>query len=190
MTTNILKKSLVSGLAMLIVLLLGQATIRAQKTSNVTVTNSPSNPVPVSGSVAVTGIPGIQIDPSSNTVKLDPNANTVKLAQNAAVSVTTSTIANVETFNWTGQSSVFSFQWTERLSRVRLCVAHTGANSIIIGVNSLIGQTQFTIEQFSIASPNTVCRVVELPGEYLYVTAHNTGNNSAGLVRIGYWGIY
>lgn len=186
MTTNIFKLSL----TILFCLVLGQAAALAQKSSNVTVTNTTSNPVPVSGGVAVTSMPGVQIDPSSNTVKLDPNANTVRLAQNSAVNVATSTIANVETFNWTGQPSVFSFQWTERLSKARLCVAHTGANQVVIGVNSVIGNTEFTIDQFSIVSPNTVCRIYDVPGSYLYVTAHNTGGNAAGLVRIGYWGIY
>lgn len=190
MTITMLKTSLTSMATTFLCFLLMSATALSQKTSNVTVTNTAADPVPVTGSVSVTTIPGVQLDPNGNTVKLDSNANTVRLAQNAAVNIATSTIANVESFNWTGQSSVFSFQWTERLSKARVCVAHTGANQIVIGVNSLIGESEFAIDQFSIASPNTVCRIYEIPGEYLYVRAHNTGANAAGLVRIGYWGIY
>jgi hypothetical protein len=166
--------------------------VQAQKAAPVTVVNTTQNPVPVQGSVQVTNTPSVQIDPNANTVKLDPATNVVKLDPSASnlVNLRRNQIANVETFNWTGQTSVFSFQWAEPLAKARMCVAHTGANAVVVNVNSVIGSQEFTIDSFQIASPNTVCRVYDIPGSYLYVTVHNVGSNNAGLVRVGYWGIY
>jgi hypothetical protein len=156
-------------------------------TGGVAVTNSAANPVPV----AVTGTPVVNASQNGTwnvgiagtpTVKIDPDANTIKLPQKE-------NIANVESFNWTGQQSVFSFQWAAPLDKIRVCVANGGLNTVVANINTVIGTTQFNLDQFQV-SQNVVCRVFDAPGSYLYVTVYNTGANNTGNVRVGYWGLY
>ena len=77
-----MKKNILATFAIFCVSLVGltllSGTARAQsatKTTVVTVTNTTCNPVPVTGGVAITNTPTVQLDQSANTVKIDPNSN-------------------------------------------------------------------------------------------------------------------
>ena len=159
----------------------------------VVVTNTSSNPVPVSGQVNIGTLPAVDARQSgawnvgitgTPTVKLDPTANTVRVDRRE-------NFQRAETVNWSGQpDEAFTMNGTDRFSKMRVCIAHTGPNPIQVNVFSLVipsdGQGAplfFTYDAFVIPSPNTVCRIYELPGGSTQVKISNTGNNTSGLTR-------
>ena len=189
MTTKKLTAFVITSGALLIAVALVPTTASAQKAAPVVVTNTTASPVPVTGGVAVTNTPTVDAKQSGAWNVGITGTPTVKLGPHERIQINRNSVSNSETFSWTGQGSVFSFQWTEPLERARLCVANGGPNPVVANVNALIGEQEFNLDQFQVAN-NVVCRVFDIPGAYLYVTVYNTGGNTTGNVRVGYWGIY
>ncbi len=89
---------------------------------------------------------------------------------------------------WSGQASeAWTTNYTDRFSKFRVCVAHTGPNPIQVNIYSYIydgtNAAYFTYDIFVIGSPNTVCKVYDLPGASIQVQLANTGNNTSGIAR-------
>jgi hypothetical protein len=163
----------------------------------VVVTNTTANPVPVTGQVNVGTLPAVDAKQSgvwnvgitgTPTVKLDSTTNTVQVERGLNYQRT-------EAISWTGQGSeAFTTNFTDKFSQIRVCVAHTGPNPIQVNVFSLISDATHpsafvTYDAFIIGSPNTVCKIYELPGASTQVLLSNTGNNTTGIARfalIGY----
>ena len=147
----------------------------------VIVTNTTANPVPVTGQVNIGTLPAVDAKQSglwtvgiagTPTVQVDRRPNSQR----------------VETVTWSGQGSeAFTTNSTDRFSKLRVCVAHTGPNPIQVNVFSLISDGTnaafFTYDAYVIGSPNTVCKVYELPGVSTQVQLLNTGNNTSGIAR-------
>lgn len=148
----------------------------------VTVNNTASNPVPVTGQITVGSLPAVDAKQSGSW--------TVGIAGTPTVEVDRRlNYQRVETVTWSGQSSeAFTTNYTDRYSKLRVCVAHTGPNPIQVNVFSFIsGSTEaayFTYDAFVIGSPNTVCKIYELPGAATQVLLSNTGNNTSGIARL------
>src|SRR3712207_8670019 len=60
------------------------------------------------------------------------------------------------------------------LDKLRVCVAHTGPSGIGVFVRSTFGTDEFQIDQFNMPSPNTVCRVYEVPGSSVLRSEEHT----------------
>lgn len=148
----------------------------------VIVTNTSANPVPVTGQVNIGTLPSVDAKQSglwtvgitgTPTVQVDRRTN----------------YQRVETVTWSGQGSeAFTTNSTDRFSKLRVCVAHTGPNPIQVNVFSLVSDGTnaafFTYDAFVIGSPNTVCKIYELPGASTQVLLSNTGNNTSGIARL------
>jgi hypothetical protein len=158
----------------------------------VIVTNTTANPVPVTGQVNINTLPAVDAKQSgawnvgiagTPTVKLDATDNTVRLDRRL-------NYQRVETFTWSGQGSeAVTTNFTDEFSKIRVCVAHTGPNPIQVNVFSLVSDATdpavyFTYDAFIIGSPNTVCKIYELPGESTQVLLSNTGHNATGIARV------
>jgi len=184
-----------------IIISLASLQVAAQKGPTVTVDNTPANPVPVTGGVAITnaptvdarqsgtwnvgitGTPTVQLDSTANTVKIDPTANIVKFDR-------LKSFQRAEQVDWTGQgSAAWTTNGTDAFEKISVCVAHTGPNPIQVNVFSLvIGADNaffFTRDAFIIGSPNTVCKLYDLARSSFQVQLANTGNNTTGLARVG-----
>ncbi|SRR6266545_2308023 len=147
----------------------------------VVVTNTTANPVPVTGQISIGTLPAVDAKQSgiwtvgiagTPTVKVDRVPNYQRL----------------ETVTWSGQASeAWTTNYTDRFSKFRVCVAHTGPNPIQVNIYSYIydgtNAAYFTYDIFVIGSPNTVCKVYDLPGASIQVQLANTGNNTSGIAR-------
>jgi len=147
----------------------------------VVVTNTTANPVPVTGQVNIGTLPAVDAKQSGSWTVGITGTPTVQVDREQ-------NYQRVETVSWTGQGSeAWTTNYTDRFSKFRVCVAHTGPNPIQVNVYSyLSGSTSsayFTYDIFVIGSPNTVCRVYDLPGASVQVQLANTGGNTSGIAR-------
>jgi hypothetical protein len=177
-----------SLLAVAVCLLASVAHAQGQRQETpVTVTNTAANPVPVTGQVNIGALPAI--DAKQN------GPWTVGITGTPTVQVDRETnYQRVETVTWAGQGTeAWTTNYTDKFSKFRVCVAHTGPNPIQVNIYSFVsGSTSaayFTYDIFVIGSPNTVCRVYDLPGASIQVQLANTGGNASGIARfalVGY----
>ena len=180
-------KSLLPGAVFLLSTGIFVTRAQAQKPDTpVVVTNTAANPVPVTGQVNVGTLPAVDAKQSGLWTVGITGTPTVQVERR-------SNYQRVETVTWSGQGSeAFTMNSTEKLSKFRVCVAHTGPNPIQVNVFSLVSDGSnaafFTYDAFIIGSPNTVCKVYELPGVSIQVLLSNTGNNTSGIARFAFVG--
>ncbi len=126
-------------------------TAQSQGAQSVVVTNTTSQPIPVSKSgawsVGINNIPTVKLDPTLNTVKLDATTNTVKSAQSGAWTVGLNTAANTVRIvnaktspvpNYNARDAMTPFQAT--LYNGQLFTVPTGKRLVIeyVGVNAWV----------------------------------------------------
>jgi hypothetical protein len=197
-TKSLSNLAIICGAAMVGLALL-HTTAVAQKAAPVIVTNTSSNPVPVTGGVSVTNTPTVDSRQSGSwsvgidgtpTVGIDPTANSIKVAPGGAAELLFSAEFPLPAIS-SGGATLPNLKY----SKVRVCANNHG-NSDLIDVDiDMFIPDRGNVEGFSVrvdhftvlAGGGSVCRAYEVIGPTLMVNLKNR-TNTAGTMKMAVLG--